>query len=90
MLCESHCVSGPPRPQQKMNRNPSVPQSPYLSFWAAGCLSRGPGLVAVKPLGKMIILVLVFAVLGRFLANVGPKTPLNGSGLKNITERSEN
>ncbi len=47
-----------------------------------------PDLVAVKPLGKMIILVLIFAVLGRFLATVGPKTPFNGSGSKNCAERT--
>ncbi len=30
---------------------------------------------AVKPLGKMIILVFLFAVLGRLLAKAGPKNP---------------
>ncbi len=45
-------------------------------------------IVAVKLLEKMFILVLVFAALGWFLAKVGPKTPLNGSGSKNGAERS--
>ncbi len=45
--------------------------------------------VAVAPLGKMIILVLVFvAVLGRFLAEAGPRTSLNGPGSKNGVERT--
>jgi hypothetical protein len=43
-------------------------------------------LLALKPVGKMIILVFVFAVLGRFLAKDGPKTSLNGSGSKNGAE----
>ncbi len=30
-------------------------------------------LVGIKPLGKMILLVVFFAVLGRFSARVGPK-----------------
>ncbi len=34
-------------------------------------------LVAVTPLGKMIILVLGFDVLGNCLAKVGPRTPNN-------------
>ncbi len=45
-------------------------------------------LVTVRHLGKMIISVFVFALLGRFLAKVGPKTPLEGSGSKNGAERT--
>jgi hypothetical protein len=43
--------------------------------------------MAVKHMGgKIIIIDLCFAVLGRFFAAVGPKTPLNGSGSKNGAE----
>ncbi len=69
-----------------------------LSYFALGLPKRAPAientpkqdLVAVKPLGQMIILVLFFAVLGRVLAKAGPKTPLNGSGSKNGAERTYN
>ncbi len=43
-------------------------------------------LLAVEPLGTMIIFVLVVAVWGRFGAKVGPTTPLNKSGSKNGAE----
>ncbi len=58
-----------------------VPGRCIPGFWLKGLI-----LLAVKPLGNMIILVLVFAVLGRFSATVGPRTPSNGSGSKNGPE----
>ncbi len=39
--------------------------------------------------GRMIILVLVFDLVGRFLATVGPQAPFNGPGSKNGAERTQ-
>ena len=63
-------------------RGPRGPSSP------AHAKRTRQRLVAVKPLGKMTILVLFcFSVaLGQFLTNVGPKTPLDGSGSKDGAE----
>ncbi len=61
--------------------------TPVLPKCRGGAGTHNLYLLAVKPLGKMIILVLVFvAVLGRFLAKVGPRTLLSGSGSKNGPE----
>jgi hypothetical protein len=48
------------------------------------------GFMASKPLGKTIICVLFFVVLGRFSANGGPRTSANGLSSESGAERPKN
>ncbi len=74
-------------------KGPFCYTGPFL--WLALLGQTGPQLetelydsVAVKHLGEIITLVCFFVVLGRFLAEVGPRTPLHGRGSKDCAERT--